>query len=220
MTEVNQAGLRLPAWRGVGQLWLKTGARANDRAERSRSALTRRLRPVPGRVSSQPWGVNPGSGRPTVTGRLGRHSSGPRSPLGWVPWLLLGLRRGRGRGAGRRRGARGRLRGRAGVCGDGAWLAHRRAPAQRRSSRKSRAARASWSGPSPSWRSRRPRPCGGSRWRSSSGTRTPARTSSGSGASRRCWPNRSAWSRTSAERSVTRRRCTMWARSRFPTRSC
>ena len=61
---------------------------------------------------------------------------------------------------------------------------------------------------------------GVSRWRSSSATRTRASTSSGSDASRCCSPKRSAWTRSSASGSATRRLSTTSARSRSPTTSC
>ena len=89
MSAVNHAGFWLPAQRGVGRLWLKTGARANGRAQ------TEGARAV-ARVSRPPRGgklVSMGSARrkqsPAGKGPPRQDAPSPRSPLGWVGWAVL-----------------------------------------------------------------------------------------------------------------------------------
>ncbi len=89
MTEVNQAGLRLPAWRGVGQLWLKAGARTNDRAGGPIGVDAFEAGTRPGKLAAM--GSEPRKQSPDRNGPPRQDSSGPRSPLGWAPWLVLGL---------------------------------------------------------------------------------------------------------------------------------
>jgi HD-GYP domain-containing protein (c-di-GMP phosphodiesterase class II) len=85
MSEVNQPGLRLPARRGVARLWPKTGESAGSQ----RTGKTTSLRMFENVSYSSP---------PGNLGQMGddrehtpRSGSGPGSPLGWVPWLLLGI---------------------------------------------------------------------------------------------------------------------------------
>jgi len=196
---VNQANLWLPARRGVAQLWLKTGARANDRAKQTVGAR----------------GIKKDS-RPPRAGKLVDVGSEPRKQAFGPQWATSGRLPGSGLapgmgdvgGVGRARGPwarwqpaacpRSRLRGGAGVRGDERWDGVSASIDGERSSRRSTAAPASCSGRSRSSRSRRQRRSGVCRWRSSSGTRTRARTSSGSGASRRCLAEQVAWRQTSA----------------------
>jgi HD domain len=89
---VNHAGFRLPARRGVGQLWLKPGARANDRAKAvgaraDTEKVTRST--LPGKLVSM--GSEPRKQSPTSKGPPRHNSPSPHSPLGWVPWAVLGV---------------------------------------------------------------------------------------------------------------------------------
>jgi hypothetical protein len=92
VTEVNiQVGLRPPAWRGGMPLWLKPGTRAGDRTAPAGAHVSKEVtRPRrPGKLvamGSESRKQSPGRGEPPRGG-----SSPSRSPLGWVPWLLLGV---------------------------------------------------------------------------------------------------------------------------------
>jgi HD domain/B12 binding domain len=85
VSAANQAGFRLPVWRGVAQLWPAWSGRAQ------RALGIRRFE----------TGVRPGKlvavgnePRPMSSVRNGPSrddSPGPRFPLGWVVWALLGI---------------------------------------------------------------------------------------------------------------------------------
>jgi len=86
---VNQAGFRLPAGRGRAQLWLKTGARANESARTVGARALKKESRSPGTGKLLDMGSEPrmSSAR---NGSPRRDSPPPRSPLGWVGWLALG----------------------------------------------------------------------------------------------------------------------------------
>ena len=97
VSAVNQAGFRLPARRGVVRLWLKPGTRAGDRSkadDRAKTvgahAIEKITRPPrPGKLVSV--GSEPGK-QSSIRDRPPRHDPpSPRSPLGYTPWLVLGI---------------------------------------------------------------------------------------------------------------------------------
>jgi HD-GYP domain-containing protein (c-di-GMP phosphodiesterase class II) len=92
VTDLNQASLQLPAWRGMARLWRKPLTLADERPgkigvhsfEKNDSNTAR-----PGKLDAM---GSESRTLPPARNGLPRHdSSGPRSPLGWVPWLLLGV---------------------------------------------------------------------------------------------------------------------------------
>jgi hypothetical protein len=109
---VNQAGFRLPARRGVGQLWLELGTRrtraydhmrktvSNHINNRARTTVSDDARTT---VGAHAFEGEAGAGKLVSMGSESREQSSarsepprrdsppPRSPLGWVPWLALGL---------------------------------------------------------------------------------------------------------------------------------
>jgi len=91
---VDQASFRPPARRGVAQLWLKTGFHPNDRAKAiGARAIKNGARPA--RVGKLVAVGSAPQKLPSVRNGPSRGDSpGPRSPLGplgWVPWLALGV---------------------------------------------------------------------------------------------------------------------------------
>jgi hypothetical protein len=79
---VNQAGFRLPARRGAAALWLKPGARTNKRAKFETGDR-------PGKLVGM--GNEPREQSSARKEPPRGDSPGPGSPLGWVPWGILGV---------------------------------------------------------------------------------------------------------------------------------
>ena len=129
MSAVNHAGFRLPAQRGLGRLWLKTGARANGRAKTEGADAVAKVSRPPRRGKLVGMGSAPRKQSPAGKGPPRRDSLEPALAAGMGAVAGAERRCGRGRRYGRRHCLRGCLRGGAGVRGDGAWVAHRRAPA-------------------------------------------------------------------------------------------
>ncbi len=89
---VNQANLWLPARRGVAQLWLKTGARANERAKQTVGArgIKKDSRPPrPGKLVAV--GSEPRKQASVRNGPPRDDSPGPGWSLGWVMLGALGV---------------------------------------------------------------------------------------------------------------------------------
>ena len=89
MSGLNQAGLRLPAQRGVAELWLKTDDRVDDRAKTvGARAFENESRPGTlgnvGLQERQPVRIGPSGGASPGQG-------GPGSSLRWAPWLVVAL---------------------------------------------------------------------------------------------------------------------------------
>jgi HD-GYP domain-containing protein (c-di-GMP phosphodiesterase class II) len=100
VSELNQAGLRLPARRGVAQSWLKPGDRATDRAPAVGGAREKTSRKEKVSRSSKPGKLAAMGSQPrTQSSERNRPPQqspsdpdpGPRPSLAWVGWLLLSL---------------------------------------------------------------------------------------------------------------------------------
>src|ERR1700728_970388 len=86
---VNQAGFRLPSGRGVAQLWLKSASGASDRAGKTAGAHAIEDETGAGKLVSM--GSEPHKESSARSGSSRRDFPPPRSPLGWMGWLALGV---------------------------------------------------------------------------------------------------------------------------------
>jgi hypothetical protein len=86
---VNQAGFRLPSGRGVAQLWLKSASGASDRAGKTVGAHAFEGETGAGKLVSM--GSEPHKESSARGGSSRRDFPPPRSPLGWMGWLALGV---------------------------------------------------------------------------------------------------------------------------------